>query len=366
MGKFARKQLLIQDQKESFDDIESSDKGWFNKFMYSIKTWADGRFSLDGHTHSDIVSSINSSSLGALPDFSRATGMYQQATNAKPRIRIVKINVPGYLFFTQNQYNVDTDHAVMVAAHPGYLFNPRTENINIRANGSSSSVARPNYLTSRAMIGGNSVPGGDTYCMGYYPIIPGTSTYVYPSASYGGGGWQYFRWIFVPCHCVDTSVSTSKFFTWVGVSEEIIVNAGGINGCGFLHQSGIKAAFEGDWKTNLTNNNPIYIPTIFVSGTRWNWTSVNSADQNGTNVGVRFNMFDPCATGKNRRWLQYNDRSNRQIYWDSAGYWVLCEGNNQRYRATDSNGSKDPWNLSWYNSYDSDTKVCTLTKGIVF
>ena len=102
MGTFARKQLIIPDQKESIDNITSSDEGWFNKLMYSIKTWANTTFAPMTHTHTDITSSINTSSLGALPDFSRATGMYQQATNAKPRIRIVKINVPGYLFFTPN------------------------------------------------------------------------------------------------------------------------------------------------------------------------------------------------------------------------------------------------------------------------
>ena len=364
MGKFAKKQLLLS--KEEFTDVASTDTGWFNKYMYSVKSWIGNNFSPKSHTHSDIASVANSAALGAAPDFSRATLMYGQDSNGAPRVRIAKINVPGYIFYTQNRYNLDTDHAIMVAAHPGYLYNPYTENIHIRANGSHTTTARPNYLTNRAMLGGNSHNDGDTYLMGYYPIIPGTSTYVYPSCSFGGGGWTYYKWVFVPCHCVDTLVTASQYFTWVGVSQWLLLREGGINGCGFLSDTVIKNAFIGDWKTNLTNNNPIYIPTIFVSGTRWNWNSVNSADYNGTTVGVRFDMYDACATGKNRRWLQYNDRSNRQIYWDSAGYWALGEGNNQRYRATDANGSKDPWDLTWYNSYDSDTRVCTLTKKITF
>ena len=292
--------------------------------------------------------------------------MNQQQTDGEPRVRIAKINVPGYIFYTQNRYNQDADHAIMVASHPGYLFDSRIESINLRANGSSVSKTRPNYLTSRAMLGGNAARDGDTYVEGHYPIVPGTSTYIYPSCSFGGGGWQHFRWIFVPCYCVDSSVVASKYYTWVGVSENLLLKDNGINGCAFLYDTAITDAFSGDWKTNLTNNNPIYIHTIFVSGTRWGWNKVENSSQNSTNIGVRFNMFDPCATGKDRRWLQYNDRSNRQIYWDSAGYWVLCEGNNQRYRATDANGSKNPWDLTWYNSYDSNTAVCTMTAKVVF
>lgn len=340
--------------------LSAAFKTWLTQNYAPKVHYHDDRYSLLGHTHSDITDAFN---MGGLPDFSRSTLIYQQTASSRYRVWIIKLNVPGCLFFTQNNYSVDTDHAVIVGSHPGYLFNPRNENITIRANGSNTTKTRPRYLERKALLGGNSVPDGDTWCMGWYTIVPGTSTYIYPSSTLGGRGWDNYRWIFVPFHCVGDTVPASKYFTVVGVSEDVMVRDN-LNGCGFLFDQAVTSAFVGDWKSNLTSDNAIYIPTIFVSGTRWNWNSVNNSD-NGSDIGVRFNMFDACATGKNRRWLQYNDRNNRQIYWDANGYWVLCEGNNQRYRATDSNGTKDPWDLTWYNSYDSNTAVCTLTKRIV-
>ena len=339
-------------------------KTWLSATFAPKVHYHDDRYSLLGHTHDEITSASN---IGGLPDFKRSTLMYQQLDNARYRSRIIKINVPGCIFFTQNKWSQDTDHGVFVASHPGYLYRPGTETIAIRSNGSSVNMVRPNYVEQRALMGGNSVPEGDTVCMGWYTIMPGTSTYVFPTSTFGGGGWSNFRWIFVPCHCVEDTIPSSKYFTWVGTADDQILQASGVNGCAFLFDQIIRNAFNGNWRDNLSTDNAIYIPTIFVSGTRWNWNSiVNNSNDNVDHIGVRFNMFDARATGKNRRWIQANDKSNRQIYWDSAGYWALGEGNNQRYRATDSDGSRDPWNLDWYNSYDSDTRVCTLTKDIVF
>lgn len=336
-------------------------KNWLNQTYAPRVHRHDDLYAPLDHTHDEIMSST-----GGLLDFSRSTLMSQQLDNSyRSRTRIFKINVPGCIFFTQNKWSQDTDHGVFVASHPGYLYRPGKETISVRWNGTSSNIERPNYIEYRALVGGNSVPDGDTLCMGWYSITPGTSTYVYPSSTLGGGGWINYRFIFVPYRCVDLSVPASKYFTWVGMADDFLMQNAGVTGCGFLFDQAIKNAFSGDWRDNLTGDNAIYLPIIFVSGTRWGWNSImNNGGNNVDHIGVRFNLFDACATGRDRRWIQADDKSNRQIYWDSAGYWALGEGNNQRYRATDSNGSHDPWDLSWYNSYDSNTNQCILTKAV--
>lgn len=330
----------------------------------TVKSWVTSGYAPKNHKHisadvTDFSSQLVNVGMGSMPDYSRARTMYTQLENMHRRCNIYKINVPGYIAYPQNNYILDTDYVIYVAEHPGYLYFPWNETIHIRSNGSNTTVARPRYLSNRAIIGGSAVNGGDTFNSMMYPIMPGTSTYVLPTCTFGGSGWQYHRWIFIPCKGVPTGISADKYFTHVGCAEYTLARDDGTDGCGYFNNSALRGAFSGDWTNNLTNNEPIYVHSIFVQGTRWNWNSVQDS-ANGSTIGVRFVMFDATATGKDRRWLQYNDRSNRQIYWDSAGYWALGEGNKQMYRANDANGSKNPWELTWYNSYDTNTAVCTM------
>lgn len=322
-----------------------------------FKDWLTATFALKSHPHDYMtkaqVEALIASAGGSEPDYSRAYTFWQQASLWEFKYRVFKVNVPGYIMYNQRRGMLDSDHVIFVASHPGYhnFINNSTINQYTSHRQEVGGVTIPAYVNYKAVFGGNSLPGGDTWQTCIYPITPGTSTYIHPATEYGSAsGYNYYNWVFIPCKNVPASIAKSNYVTCVGMSanpgsyyrdrERVAISS-----------ANVTPAFSGNWKDNfnssygLNTSNIKYIDTVFIRSSNWGWNNYNSG--NDGSLGRRFFMFDACATGANRRWLAYNDYRHQLYYDTTRKCWALTYGWDTYYEAPDANGTGDPWSLTW-------------------
>ena len=298
---------------------------------------------------------------GALPDYNRATLMYFHPDRSSAKLRIFKLNVPGYIACTQNKNGEDQDFGLLVASHPGYLYHATDSTVSLRYKSGTVSGSFVSYKSFRAVIAGSANPNGDTYNSHMWLVNPGNSTYIVPALTMGGT-FEVGRhpWIFIPCKC--TRNFSGNMFECVGVTYNNVIS--NTTDCGFLYYESVRKAFNGDWTDNINNPNTIYVPTLFVSGTRWNYNSTDDTNWNGSNIGKRFVLIDAAAVGSNRRWCRRDALSDMQIYYD-YDRWYLVNGTTAYYSSDACSGFTDPWNVAWYNCYDSNTKTINVYSQLI-
>lgn len=323
-----------------------------------FKDWLMATFALKSHPHDYMtqaqVEALIASTGGSEPDYSRAYTFWHVASVWDCKYRVFKVNVPGYIMWGQTRYILDSDHTILVASHPGYHnFQRSNQSHKLWTTHKAETAAQviPNYMQYKAVLGGNSLNGGDHHQTSMYPITPGTNTYIAPCVDHSShSGYQYYNWIFIPAMKVPTNISQSNYVTCVGMTAEPSTWNESCDRA-TLADTNVTTAFTGDWTKNfnssygLVTSNIKYIHTIFVRSSNWGWDNYNSGND-GT-LGRRFWMYDATATGKNRRWFCYNDWRHQLYYDTTRKCWALTYGWDTYYEAPDANGTGDPWNLTW-------------------
>lgn len=299
------------------------------------------------HTHNITIN--RTTGLQGFPDFSRMQLMYSGSEYCGTKYRqfhrfpIFKINSPGYLYYQQFRYNLDTDVICLLSNNPynflcnynyGNQYNYNYANINGNTNNSAYNLPVNDNSSQKTMYWGDA--GGNTYQTKFFPIYPGNNTYCLiapPRASYAG--IEFYNFYFVPCMGTDSNQSC---FTKVG--ETMYWNTQSLYARATMDNLG-PSIFN-----RSGTSNTIKIKAFQCKGTAWNW-NYKPYDNWDDHVGFRYYLINPNSRSTQHVYQMQHNWAHQISYNKNKNKWCLYHGNSIIYESATCESTVDPWMVNW-------------------